>query len=182
MNSNTTYTICGLALIILSILCVNISSADSLVVYINSAAITANDDLTGMRLIMQFDLPEELTDKELIFAEMTIPIISQITDSSALELFCNPLLIGLELNEVEFEDVDDSSLVDIASQGGTVFATPAVGNQTAYFDITNIVRAWADSSLADNGLIFYVTENSIPTFGLDNDAEAVATVKFIYNQ
>ena len=155
--------------------------ADSLAVDINTGVFVLSPDSVQGRLHLQFGLPQELSGATVVFAELRVPVVSVIPDSSALMLQCNPLAISWNPDEVTWDNLGDSLTPEIISEDGTVFATSATGEQEAYFDITNIVRGWQDSSLANNGMLLYCEGGSQPSFQLPQGGnEALARVKFTY--
>lgn len=159
----------------------SLSLADSLVVEINSGAYIVNPDTTNARLLLRFDLPQELLNTELIFAELLVPITSVIPDSSALRVFCHPLLVSWNPDDIVWDDLGDSLRSEITSEDGTHYATSDEGNQEGYFDITDMVRAWHEGRIDNNGLILFYNAGDPPYFRFTFDPDSpLAGVKIFY--
>lgn len=155
--------------------------ADSLMVDIDRGAVIVNDDRTDARLLMGFDLPEELTQAEIIFAELKFPIVSVIRDSSALGVNCYPLLISWDPDDINWADLGDTLDTDVIGEVGTEFAVAEEGSHESYFDITDIVRSWLDGTVVNNGLIFFCDSDRIPRFRYNrNRGEPFAQVRIVY--
>lgn len=154
--------------------------ADSLTVDIATGAYLFNADTSDVRALMQFDLPSELDSAEIVFAELTVPIGCVIPDSSAMALYCQPLLIGWNPIDVAWENLGDS-LTDAVIGEGTLFATSYEGWQTAYFDVTGILRSWQDRTIANNGMLFYYDNSMLPYLTFDYERRLFGQVKIIYS-
>jgi hypothetical protein len=170
-------SIIALAALMLSV----VAHADSLVVDITAGAVLINADNGNARSLLRFDLPSELNSAEIVFAELTLPVESIIPDSSALAIYCHPLLVDWNADEVAWADLGDSLTAEFISEEGTLFATASEGNQTAYFDITGIVRLWQGGSLANNGLVLFY-DNTMPPYSIfQSDGAAWGQVKIVYS-
>jgi hypothetical protein len=169
--------IVALATLMLSVL----AHADSLVVDITAGAILSNPDSDNSRALLRFDLPQGLDSAEIVFAELTLPVESIIPDSSALAIYCHPLLVDWNADEVTWADLGESLTAEVISEEGTLFATASEGNQTAYFDITGIVRLWQEGSLVNSGLaLFY--DNTMPPYPVfQSDGAAWGQVRIVYS-
>ncbi|HBZ01008.1 MAG TPA: hypothetical protein DEO84_06780 [candidate division Zixibacteria bacterium] len=165
---------------LMAVLLVPQIQADTLSVAINSGAWIQNPDSTQGRLLLSFDIPTELQGAEVTFAELLVPLTSSIPDSSVLAVECHPLLVSWSSEEVAWEDVGDTLSSEVINDG-TQYATSSEGSQVAYFDITNIIKSWQDSSLANNGLILYYDSATLPYFTYKRGESApFATVRFDY--
>jgi len=138
--------------------------AESLEVEVNRGALISNADSSDLRLLMLFALPQELNSAKIYFAELRVPITSVIPDSSALTIYCRPLLMSWVPDDVRWDDIDDRPSPSVVSRRGTHFGTSRIGPQTASFDITPIFRKWKDGTLANNGLIVYANPGMLSRF------------------
>jgi hypothetical protein len=153
--------------------------ADSLNVEITAGAYL--QDSGQGRLLLKFDLPSELSGAQVTFAELHVPLTATIPDSSALAVECHPLLVSWVPAEVIWEDLGDSLTGDVVAEQGTQYATASEGAQDAYFDVTDIVRSWQDTSITNNGLILFYQTDTQPYFTYSRDeGEPFGTVRFDY--
>jgi hypothetical protein len=156
--------------------------ADTLTVAITDGAFIQNADSTQGRLLLKLDLPTELSAAEIVFAELLVPLTAVIPDSSLLAVECDPLLINWNSATVAWDDLGDSLSGDKVSEQGTRYATSTEGSQETYFNITDITRAWQDSSVANNGLILYYDPANPPYFTYSRGEGApFATIRFDYS-
>jgi len=166
---------------VVAIFLMNIARADSLIVNINSGAIVTDGERSDARLLINISLPDELLNGDLIFAELRIPVIAVIPDSSVLIVHCNPLMITWNPDDIAWEDFGDSLTNDVVGEDGTIYAASDAGEQAAYFDITEIVRAWTGGGLSNNGLILYSDPVSLPRFAVNReDGAPLARVAFTF--
>lgn len=155
--------------------------ADSLTVDITTGALVMNDSRTDARVLLWFDLPSEISDTEPVFAELLIPLTSVIPDSTALAVYCHPLMIPWNPETISWEDLGDSLTSEVISDEGTLYATSEEGIQGAYFDITSIVKDWVDGRMQNNGLLLFCDAERLSRFqfgGIGNPP--LAQVKFTY--
>jgi hypothetical protein len=165
---------------LIALLLVPQANADTLSVAITNGAYIQNADSSQGRLLLNFDIPTELQDAEFTFAELLVPLTAAIPDSSVLAVECHPLLFSWSSEEVAWEDAGDTLSSEVITDG-TQYATSSEGSQVAYFDITQIVKSWQDSSLANNGLILYYDPFTLPYFTYTRAVGApFAIVKFDY--
>jgi hypothetical protein len=156
------------------------AKADSLSVEINNGAYLLNADSSQGRLLLKFNMPAELSGTEIAFAELLVPLTVIIPDSSMLAVECSPLLTTWN-EEVAWDDLGDTLSPEVVSESGHRFATSTDGYQEAYFNITDFVRDWQDSTIANNGLILYYDPANLPYFTYERgDSAPFATVKFDY--
>ena len=159
----------------------DLALADSLEVNIQSGAYLIGDSLNASRLLLKFDLPEELTGAQIIFAELRLPVTSVIPDSSALAVYCNPLLISWDPNEVVWGDLGELPDTEIISNNGTLYATSDIGEQEAYFDITPMTWGWQEDNTTNKGLVFFTLADELPYFQYAHeDGQPWGKVKFTY--
>jgi len=165
---------------LLVFICIPQAKADSLRVEINNGAYLLNADSSKGRLLLKFNLPSELSGAEIAFAELLVPLIAFIPDSSMLAVECHPLLTSWN-EEVMWDDLGDTLSPDDVSDNGHRFSTSSEGNQEAYFNITDFIRDWQDSTLVNNGLILYYDPATLPYFTYKRGESApFATVRFDY--
>ncbi len=175
INNSALALLLGLVLL----LSAQVTLADTLTVNITESAYLLNDDAAQGRLMLKFDLPDELSGTEITFAELLVPLTAFIPDSSALAVESRPLLISWIPAEVTWDDLWDSLTSDVMAEQGTQFATATAGAQEAYFDITDIVRSWQDTSVVNNGLILFCQTDNLPYFSCSRDEGALfGTVRF----
>ncbi len=159
-----------------------LGSIDSVDIDITTGAYLLNDDSTDARVLLRFNLPEQLSNADLFFAELFIPLTSYVPDSSALRVLMHPLVISWDEN-TSWEDVGDSLGREVISDEGTHYATSAEGNQDAYFDITHIVTAWKEERISNNGLILFCSSDEVPYFRYSrNQNSPYATVRIYFDQ
>jgi hypothetical protein len=165
------------------LLSAGLAMADTLDVAVARVAIVYNADSSDARLLLQIALPEALDSATIRFAELRVPITSVIPDSSALTIYCRPLLIGREPGNIVWGDLGDSPDTSVVSRKGTHFGTAVIGPQTAYFDITRILTRWREGRMADRGLLLYANPRQLARFtcGRHGD-EPFATVHIDYEQ
>jgi hypothetical protein len=157
------------------------AKADSLSVEINSGAYLLNADSTQGRLLLKFNMPSGLTGAEIAFAELLVPLTVTIPDSSMLAVECHPLLTAWNEGEISWEDLGDTLSPEVVSEKGHRFATSTEGNQEAYFNITDFIRDWQDSTVVNNGLILYYDPSNLPYFTYKRGEGApFATVRIDY--
>jgi|WetSurMetagenome_2_1015567.scaffolds.fasta_scaffold17151_1 hypothetical protein len=165
---------------LLTILYIPQAKADSLTVEVNNGAYLLNADSSQGRILLKFNLPSELSGAEIAFAELLVPLIAFIPDSSMLAVGCSPLLIAWN-DEVTWADLGDTFSAEDVSDNSHRFSTSSEGDQEAYFNITDFVRGWQDSSLANNGFILYYDATTLPYFTYKRGESApFATVRFDY--
>ena len=160
----------------------SLAQADSLLVDITRGALVVNNDGTDARLLLKFDLPQELTGMEVVFAELSFPLISVIPDSSALAVNCFPLLVSWDPGNVTWADLGDMPGAEVIGDKGTVYAVSEEGASESYFDVTETVRSWLDETIANNGLLFFSDPDRLPRFQYSrSEGSPFAQVKIIYN-
>lgn len=147
------------------------ASIDSVSVKINTGAYIFNDDSTETRILLRFDLPKQISEAEIIFAELVIPITGYFPDASALRVQMHPLLITWDWN-VSWDDMGDSLSDEISLDDGTLYTSSDKGYQKAYFDITRMVSAWKAGSITNNGLILFCSSEDLPYFKYIRDDNA----------
>jgi hypothetical protein len=158
------YNYLGLFLGIVILFSASFAQADSLSVAISDGAYLLNADSTQGRLLLKFEMPDELSGAEIVFAELLVPLTAAIPDSSALAVQCSPLLISWVPAELAWNDLGDNLSEEIITEPSTQYATATEGVQEAYFDITQIVKAWQDSALENRGLLLSYDATSLPYF------------------
>ncbi len=155
--------------------------ADSLEVAVNQGAIVYSGDSSDVRLVMEIALPQALDSTQIRFAELQVPITSIIPDSTALTLYCRPLLASWEPNTIDWEDLGDFPDTSVVSFKGTHFGTAQSGSQTAYFDITRLIKRWQGNTMTNNGLVLYANPRQQSRFTCPRQGnEPYATVRIIY--
>jgi hypothetical protein len=143
-----------------------------------------SDSIDNPRLVTKFTVPQEITDTTLVFAEIRFSITPQFSTDSILQFYCIRLSTEWTPNNVSWSSPwtnpggDYDTLMTPA-----MFATTEVGIQTAYFDITEIVRDWLRGNATNNGLIFKLQDGHTSGFALDRLPElpnnAIASVKIV---
>jgi hypothetical protein len=157
------------------------SFADSLAVSIDIGALTINEDQTDARLLLSIDIPEELTNAELTFAELVIPLRGVIPDSTVLTVYCHPLMVPWNAETVTWEDLGDSLTPEVISEDGTHYATVDQDEQDAYFDITSMVGSWIGGTAENYGLLLFCDTERLPRFVFSRrDDRALGRVEFTY--
>jgi hypothetical protein len=155
--------------------------ADSLDIEVSRGAIIYSADSSDARLLIGITLPEVLDSAEIKFAELRVPIISVIPDSTALTVYCRPLLIPWEPGDIAWGDLGDFPDTVVVARKGTHFGTALIGPQTAFFDITRIVRKWQAGGLANRGLVIYANPHLQSRFSHQRQGdEPYAVVHFEY--
>ncbi len=163
-SKNITRSLISLIVVVLWLPSFALGSIDSVDIDITTGAYLLNDDSTDARVLLRFNLPEQLSNADLFFAEFYIPLSSHIPDSSALRVLCLPLAISWNPNNILWDDLGDSLGSNVIPDEGTHYATTDEGNQDAYFDITHIVRAWKEETMTNNGLILFCSSDELPYF------------------
>lgn len=160
----------------------SLASFDSVLVEIDVGAYILNGDSTEGRVLLRFDLPDGLSNAELFFAELVVPITSYIPDSSALRILMHPLLISWDRN-VSWNDIGDTMNDEIIAEDGTHYAATEEGNQEAHFNITRFVTAWTEESISNNGVILFYSSDEAPYFRYNRSNDApFARVKVYYDR
>jgi len=153
--------------------------ADSLDVEVTQGAFIYDADSSDARLVLEFAMPAALDSARIHFAELRVPITSVIPDSSILTVFCRPVLVAWDPENVTWEifgDFPDSSVV---THKGAHFGTAKEGPLNAYFDISRIVQKWQDGSLVRYGLMFYVDPHGRARFAFQRQNDAPFAVVHI---
>jgi hypothetical protein len=159
-----------------------LGSIDSVDVDITTGAYILNGDSTEARVLLRFDLPQQLSNAELYFAEIYIPITSYIPDSSALRVMCLPLSVSWNPNNVSWNDLGDSLDNSVVADEGTHYATVEEGNRNAYFDITPIVAAWKAERIGNYGLVLFCSSDEMPYFRYSREQNSpFAKVKIYFD-
>jgi hypothetical protein len=143
-----------------------------------------SDSNSNQRLVVQFALPQDISDTTLVFAEISFAITPEYSIDSILQFDCIRLSTEWNPNKVGWSSPwtnpggDYDTLMTPA-----MFATTQVGAQTAYFDITEIVRDWLRETAPNYGLIFMVQDGISSGFSIDQlqglPNNAIATLKII---
>ncbi len=109
-----------------------------------------NDNTAESKIAMHFALPEEVSEKEVVYAEIYIPIQIQRQDSDSLfEFRLYPLLSGWSEDEIDFENSED--ITDSLSAGAY---TVMLGEANEFhIDITSFVREATEGERPNHGLI-----------------------------
>lgn len=159
-----------------------LGSIDSVDIDITTGRYILNDDSTDVRVLVRFALPRQISDAEIFFAELFIPLTSYIPDSSALRVLMHPLVISWDEN-TSWGDLGDSLGREVISDEGTHYATSAEGNQDAYFDITHIVTGWKEERISNNGLILFCSSDELPYFRYRRNRDSpFARVRIYFDQ
>jgi hypothetical protein len=167
---------------LVALLSASLAQADSLTVAVNDGAYLLNADSSRGWVLLKLNIPGELTGAEIIFAELRVPLTASIPDSSALAVECRSLLISWDPAEVTWNDLGDSPSGEIIAEHEAQFSTASEGEQEAYFDITEMAKAWQDSSLANNGILLYCNPIQQPYFAYSKSEGApFAIIKFEYS-
>jgi hypothetical protein len=157
--------------------------ADEITIPVTEYSILS-DTISNPRLIVKFALPASMADTSLVFAELSFGITPSYDLDSILQFDCIRITADWSPNDVGWN-------TPWAIPGGdydtlmtpTMFATTEVGAQTAYFDITEIVRDWLGNVSPNHGLIFIVPERFASTYVLTHLPElpdnAIASVKIV---
>lgn len=163
-SKNIIRSLISLIVVVLWLPSCALGSIDSVDINITTGAYLLNDDSTDARVLLRFKLPEQLSNADLFFAEFYIPLSGYIPDSSALRVLCLPLAVSWNPNNISWDDLGHSLGSKVIAGAGTHYATTNEGNQDAYFDITHIVRAWKEKTIANNGLILFCSADELPYF------------------
>jgi hypothetical protein len=143
-----------------------------------------SDSIDNPRLVAKFALPQEITDTTLVFAEIRFGITPQYSTDSILQLECIRISTEWSPNNVGWS----SPWTNLGGDFDTLmtpamFATTEVGTQTAYFDITEIVRDWLKNTTPNHGLIFIAPEGLTSECTIDQLPElpnnAIASMKIV---
>jgi hypothetical protein len=165
---------------ILSICAVS-AYADSVDVEITFGVFIQNPSGDNGILLLQFDLPSNLADTQIVFSELTFSITPEIPDSTALIIACRPLLNPWNPDEIEWRDlgkIPDSSVMLLEEAS---FITGTMESQPAYFDVTGFTKAWINGTIVNNGLAFFCDLNRIPYFHfVQNQGSPLARLKITY--
>lgn len=131
---------------------------DTLDVEVSTGQYMFNRDSTQARFAFDVTLPNQLTGKELYFAELYVPISSDDLDSAALNILCHPLLARFDYDNFPINDSIPRKLI---WEKGACFATSRGGSQEAYFDVTPLIEGWRQREIENYGLLlFTATDNS----------------------
>jgi len=109
-----------------------------------------DDNSTESKVALHFTLPEEVMAKEIIYAELYMPITMQDQRSEQLyEFILYPLLADWSENSIDFEN---SEAITDSLSAGAYTVTLATLNEF-YLDITSFVMQSAAGERANYGLI-----------------------------
>jgi hypothetical protein len=143
-----------------------------------------SDSIDNPRLVTKFTLTEGLADTMLVFAEISFDIIPEFSSDSILQFDCIRLTTEWSPNNVSWSSPWTNPGGDYDTlMTPTMFATTETGAQTAYFDITEIVRDWLRGNATNEGLIFKLQDGLTSGFAIDRLPElpnnAIASVKIV---
>jgi hypothetical protein len=136
------------------------------------------------RLVMQFSMPANLSDTTLIFAELSFGITPEYDVDSILQFECSRVVTTWETGNADWNTPWTNPGGDYdTTMAPAIFATSDIGAQSAYFDITEIVKGWLRDSISNRGLIFIVPDRILSRFIIGSlpglPENAIATVKFV---
>ncbi len=112
----------------------------------------SNDNTAESRFAFSFALPDEVAGKEIIYAEIHVPLAIQNQDSDLLyEFILFPLTSEWSENDIDFENSE--TITDSLSVGAYT-VTLATSNDF-HIDITSFISELAAGNRANYGLIAY---------------------------
>jgi hypothetical protein len=111
------------------------------------------------RVLTKFDLPDDIADSTLTFAEFSIGITPQLTSESILSIECYPLTTYWDFGNVSWNNPWQNSGGDFEEDELTMFSTISDSSNLAYFDMTQTVKSWLNGTRDNFGLIFIIPED-----------------------
>lgn len=178
MLTNKIIAVAGLLFLCLAF---NFAWADSLDIEITTGAFLINPLGSDGVLLLKFDMPPNLADSQIVFAELDVPITPVIPDSSLLMLHCNQLAIQWDPSTITWADLGDTIGSGVIVGDGSIFASSTTETQQAYIDITELMKSWARGDVANNGVVLFRSIENPSYFGFDlNGDSSYANVKLTY--
>jgi hypothetical protein len=157
---------------------INAAQAETMNIEVNTGAVISDPGASGTRILLKFDMPQELSNQEIIFAELHFQATCTIPDSSSLMIDCAPLILPWTGENATWDNFGGDLTNGIISGNSTYSGVLNAGLQDIYLDITDFMRSWQDSSLTNNGLITYPESEQESSFSYSqNEGQPFATIR-----
>lgn len=155
-------------------------SAEEIQIYVNNYALI--DDGNGhSRALMRFEIPEAVTDSNLVFAEFSFAMVPYLVENGLLRVDCYAVTTDWNLSDVRWDFPWQIQGGDFDDNLSSMFTTINTSQEIGYFDLTNIVKTWLNNGAANFGLIFIVPADISSSYQIQNLPDppgAIAEVKF----
>ena len=157
---------------------INAAQAETMNIEVSTGAVISSPGDLEARVLLKFDVPQDLSGQEIIFAELHIQATCSIPDSSSLMIDCAPLLSAWNIENANWDNFGGDLSNGIISENSTYSGVSNAGLQSVNLDITDFMRAWQDSSLANYGLIIYPEPEQESSFSYSqNEGQPFATIR-----
>ncbi len=152
---------------------------DAVISNIQVTAIESPDSVHQCALILNFDVPEEISSSRIMFAELTGRVGYELPDSLPMTLACVPMPTDQEMDLQSFENLREnlSQLFDLGKLSTASFG--ASSSDTAYFDITDTFQGWAQESMVSGGLLILPVDTGSVFVGL-NEEDPMLEIRISY--
>ena len=112
----------------------------------------SNDNTAESRFAFSFTLPDGVSDKEIIYAEIYVPVAIQNQDSGLIyEFILFPLTSDWAENDIDFENSE--AITDSLSVGA--YTVTLESTNDFHIDITSLIMELAAGVRTNYGLIAY---------------------------
>lgn len=119
-----------------------------------SAPYPINQTMVGL----QFEIPAMFDTINIAFAELMINPLYALHNGLPMTLGCGPIIFDGSMNNTAFNNIRDSLSLYINKKLLATASTADSICDTMRFDITETVRAWAQDSLQNRGLLILPLE------------------------
>lgn len=135
------------------------------------ASIKPSVDSREMRLLMQFEMPEELADKTVDFACVSFDASSS-GERGAVSLEAFRLTTSWQEGNVSWSGPWTKNGGDWDNDASADWVSPVGEGKTIYLDVTDFVNGWLKEPSGNFGIIVKVTEPFTGTFSAAGAQEA----------
>jgi hypothetical protein len=148
---------------------------------VESYALIQNGE-SEIRLLVQFDIPDGVTDSTLTFAELIFGIAPAFAPDSVLRLDCFAVTTPWEPGNVNWDSPWQNPGGDFQEDACAMVTLSANSEQLAYFDLTETVRSWLGGSHPNYGLMFVIPSHIASRYALQRlpnlPERAIGVAKF----
>ena len=136
------------------------------------------------RVLVYFQIPEEVTASNFMFAEMSVGIEPQLAGDSLLRIDCFAVTTDWLGGNVNWNQPWENPGGDFDEDRLIMFNCNTFDTEMANFDLSGAVKWWLDGTQDNYGLIFLIPEHIVSNYSLQSipgyPDNTYAIVKFIY--